>query len=144
MPGVVPAAEHLKSRLPWTMRWPVVTRFCTRSAKFVRADSDPEEVGKLLAAANPKIVAWFALCVFAGVRPIEAAKLAWTDIGAPSIRIHATIAKTRRNRFVPVLPALSEWLRLAHRNRDGLVGFFRAAGSERRSKQSATAPRLMG
>ncbi len=83
----------------------------------------PEQAEALLRVASPEIVAWFALGLFAGLRPMEAARLSWSDIGNTSIRIHATIAKTRRNRFVPVLDPLPEWLALAKRHRRGTIGY---------------------
>ena len=79
----------------------------------------PEEARRLLTAAHPSIVAWFALGLFAGLRPTEAAKLAWNDIGDKFIRVHASIAKIRRNRLAPILDPLPEWPALAKRKRTG-------------------------
>lgn len=80
----------------------------------------PRELLAVLAQVDPEWRAWVALGAFAGLRPEEIAPLArwgkpglaWEhfdwDFGV--IRLPAAVAKVRRPRIVPILPALSAWL----------------------------------
>ncbi len=86
----------------------------------------PEQVDKFLRSCSPRLVAHAALCALAGMRPAEAAKLTWQDIGATEIRVRPTIAKTRRARMIPISKQLGEWLACAWRRPEGIIGFSRA------------------
>lgn len=83
----------------------------------------PEQAEAFLRACSPRLIAHTALCLFGGLRPAEAAKLTWQEIGATEFRVRASIAKTRRNRHPPVSAQLAEWLSCAWRRPDGRIGF---------------------
>jgi integrase len=74
----------------------------------------PEEAQRLLANAEPAILSYIAIGMFAGLRSAEREELDWKDIHIedpdPSIDLSAKIAKTGRKRIVPILPALGEFL----------------------------------
>lgn len=78
------------------------------------------EAAKLLALAHrhvPKLTAWLALCLFAGVRPEEADAVTWgnvrLDADPPVAVIAAEGSKVRRRRLVPLPIAAQGWLRVA-------------------------------
>lgn len=64
------------------------------------------------ASTTPGAVPYFALCLFAGVRPAEAARLdlrsAWVD--GEHIRIDGKVAKGRAARVIEAEPVLRAWL----------------------------------
>ena len=64
-------------------------------------------------AAEPTLLATLALCLFGGVRPEEARRLAWEDVGDDYVTIEGHKAKTRRRRLVTITPQLRAWLELA-------------------------------
>jgi integrase len=68
----------------------------------------------LLNAAEPSVLPFIAIGMFAGLRSAERNELDWCDIhmeGAePYIDLSAEIAKTGRRRIVPIQPALREFL----------------------------------
>ena len=68
------------------------------------------------------MLAYFAIAAFAGVRPDEIRRLAWSDIDFAEnhIRIAAEHSKTRTRRFVELEANLVEWL-LPFRRQTGLV-----------------------
>ncbi len=72
----------------------------------------PEEVQALLRKCAPEIVAYVAICAFAGLRPSETASLDWADIHLETmqIEVRARHSKTRRYRLVSIQPNLTEWL----------------------------------
>lgn len=70
----------------------------------------PEEIGKLLKAAGPKILPFLAIGAFAGLRHAEIKRLDWSEIGEEYIEVKAAKAKTRSRRIVPVQPNLAAWL----------------------------------
>ena len=84
------------------------------------------EVEKLMAAAvkhdESQTVPYFALCLFAGLRPAEAKQLDWSRINLDTRRITvlSPTAKLRRRRFVDISDNLLEWL-LPHRQEQGGV-----------------------
>jgi integrase len=63
--------------------------------------------------AEPTLLATLTLCLFAGVRPEEARRLAWEDIGPDFVNVRAHKAKTRRRRLVTIMPQLRAWLDLS-------------------------------
>src|ERR1700736_4196212 len=73
-----------------------------------------EEAQRLLNAAEPSVLPFIAIGMFAGLRSAERNELDWCDIhmkGAePYIDLSAEIAKTGRRRIVPIQPALREFL----------------------------------
>ena len=79
----------------------------------------PEQAGQLMAAAvehrNGRFALYFAILLFAGLRPGEVERLQWSDIhladGAGSIRVHLGKKRGRRSvRVVPLSPILAAWL----------------------------------
>jgi integrase len=77
----------------------------------------PEEVRALLSNCAPELMAYVAICAFAGLRPSETAALDWADIHVDTmqIEVRARHSKTRRYRLVPIQPNLAEWLRCCER-----------------------------
>ena len=73
---------------------------------------------------------YFAIGLFAGVRPHEIGGLSPRDISDRYIEITARIAKTQKRRLVSVLPNLREWLRVS----EELPKKTNKSGSSKRSK----------
>lgn len=72
---------------------------------------------------------YFALCLFAGLRPnSEAHNLKWEDIDFDrgELFVPAAISKTGQERYVTMQPNLIEWL-LPYRRKSGPVCFSRPA-----------------
>lgn len=75
-----------------------------------------DECRRLLDAAQAhrkgKAVPYIAACLFAGLRPFEAARLRWEQVNLSDgeIRLEATQTKTKRSRMVSVCNALKAWL----------------------------------
>lgn len=59
-----------------------------------------------------KLIPYLSVLFFAGVRPMEAARLKWSDIDLESSEIHirAGQSKTRKARLVPISENLKSWL----------------------------------
>ena len=75
-----------------------------------------EETVKLLTTAlrlDPPYAKYFAIGLFAGVRPHEIERLKEKDISERYIEITAATAKCRKRRLVNVLPNLKEWLKVS-------------------------------
>lgn len=75
----------------------------------------PEEAAQLMAwiAQNrPRCLAWFALALYAGVRPEEGYKLKWSNVNleAGSLVIDAATSKVRHRRIVHLRPIAADWL----------------------------------
>jgi site-specific recombinase XerC len=78
----------------------------------------PEDAAKLMAAVRaecPRGLAWFALALFAGIRPEECDKLIWSavDLARGIVQVDAAAAKVRQRRIVSLQPAAIAWLRVA-------------------------------
>jgi integrase len=82
----------------------------------------PEEAKRLLDAAEPSVVPFIALGLFAGLRAAEREELNWRDIHLdgpePEIDLSAKISKLGRRRFIPIQPALKAYLEI-HRPASG-------------------------
>ncbi len=63
----------------------------------------PEQAAALLNGADPAVVPWLAVCMFAGLRASEARQLIWGDIDFAEnfIRVRAAVSKTRSPRAIP-------------------------------------------
>lgn len=72
----------------------------------------PEEMARLMAAADSKTLPVLALLGFAGIRPAEVERLDWSAINLADrvITIGADAAKTGSRRFVEIAPNLAKWL----------------------------------
>jgi integrase len=60
--------------------------------------------------SEPTLLATLTLCLFAGVRPEEACRLAWENIGPDYVNVQGHKAKTRKRRLVTITPQLRAWL----------------------------------
>jgi integrase len=82
------------------------------------------------------MVVWFALCLFAGLRPSEAQRLDWSDIDLDrnEIFVSAEVSKTPYERYVKLQPNLIEWL-LPFRQKSGQVHYSESA--YRRARKQA-------
>lgn len=63
-------------------------------------------------AQQPHLIPYVALCLFGGLRPLEAQRLTWSDIQGDFIDLSASVTKTRRRRLVTLNSTLRAWLRL--------------------------------
>lgn len=75
--------------------------------------------------AEPRMLAWTALALFAGLRPSEVDRIEWPairiDTDPPCAVVDGAASKTRRRRIVHLEPAAVAWLRFA-RDRGALLG----------------------
>ncbi len=73
----------------------------------------PDEITKLLAKANAKLLPFLAIGAFAGLRSAEIERLTWDKVNLVGgyITVDAAIAKTNSRRIVPILPNLKKWLK---------------------------------
>lgn len=67
---------------------------------------------KLLNAATPETLPYFALGCFAGLRPAELARLDWSEVDCTAglIEVRARKSKTASRRFVKIHSNLAAWL----------------------------------
>ena len=75
-----------------------------------------KEAAQLLRTAlelDPPLAKYFAIGLFAGIRPNEIDRLKEEDISERYIEITAATAKCRKRRLVNVLPNLKEWLKVS-------------------------------
>lgn len=75
-----------------------------------------EQAQRLLDACSDDVLPYYALALFAGIRPVELSKLLWSDINLDKRRIivRANVSKTRKNRRVDIpdnLASILEGLR---------------------------------
>lgn len=111
--------EFCRSR-GWIARNP-----CDRVTKITLEQGVPEVLtvrlsARVMVAARrhcPVALAWFALSMFAGLRPSEAERIGWdaVDWERRTVTVDAAASKVRRRRIVPLEPAAVAWLKLAHR-----------------------------
>jgi integrase len=83
----------------------------------------------LMEAASQKdpatgMVPYFAVCLFAGLRPEEAKGLKWEDIdlAQKQIFVRAETSKTRQDRYVTIEDNLWQWLTASRRKKGPIVG----------------------
>ncbi|MGI9114622.1 MAG: tyrosine-type recombinase/integrase [Chthoniobacterales bacterium] len=87
----------------------------------------PQELRLLLTHAPGRLLPFFAIGAFAGLRSQEIMRLDWSEIRFEQgfIEVTASKAKTASRRLVPLLPTLAAWL-LPLRQRTGhVVGYTR-------------------
>jgi integrase len=72
----------------------------------------PEELRKLIAAADERLLPYLVIQAFAGIRGREIQRLDWSDIDLEDgfIEISSEAAKTDVRRLVPIKPNLKAWL----------------------------------
>ncbi len=73
-----------------------------------------------LQTKRPDLLPLVALVCFAGLRPSEAARLDWNEIGDDYIRLPGSKSKTGRNRQIPIQKNLKAWLSQWRQN-SGLI-----------------------
>jgi integrase len=98
-----------------------------------------KECRDLLAAAEefePRMVPYFAICLFAGLRPTEAAGLDWRYINlvTKTITVRPEVAKKRRQRLVDISDNLLAWLTPHGRDSGGVV--FSRKGFEKARREA--------
>jgi len=73
---------------------------------------NPEELAKILAATEKRLLPAIAIAAFTGIRSAEIFRLDWSDVKMDQghIVVGADKAKTASRRIVPILPALEAWL----------------------------------
>ena len=86
----------------------------------------PAELVEIMNHAGERLIPFFALGAFAGVRHAEIQRLEWKDVRFDDgiIEIHAAKAKTASRRTVPIVDCLKAWL-LPRRKSSGLVCSYR-------------------
>jgi integrase len=72
-----------------------------------------EQARKLLKVSSPEMVPYWAIGLFAGLRPSEIRKLQWDDVDFEHGLITVRSAKTGRKRYVTMQPNLIAWLKSA-------------------------------
>jgi integrase len=72
----------------------------------------PSEFARLLENASAETLPYWAIGGFAGLRTAELERLDWAEVHFDSdlIEVKAAKSKTASRRFVPIRPALKEWL----------------------------------
>lgn len=102
---------------------------CERLEAVTVAKASPSvmsiaEITKILKwlKKNPRAMAWFALSAFAGLRPEEAEKTAWSEINFKEgwVRIEAQTTKVRQRRVIYPLPVAIKWLKVAKKLKSDL------------------------
>lgn len=76
----------------------------------------------------PEMVPYYAIAIFAGIRPAEVQQLDWSNINfeSKSIRVSPETAKKRRQRLVDMSDNLVAWL-IPYKQEKGLVAYSRAS-----------------
>lgn len=87
----------------------------------------PMEMRKLLSEAPTKLLPFFLIGAFAGLRSQEIMRLDWADIRFEQefIEVTAAKAKTASRRLVPILPALAARLLPLRQSSGHVVGYTR-------------------
>lgn len=62
---------------------------------------------------EPRSLAYFALALFAGIRPHELEGVTWEHVGATTVTISAAASKVRRRRIVHLNENAAEWMAFA-------------------------------
>lgn len=72
----------------------------------------PEDLQRLLAVADPRLLPALAIMAFTGLRTASVQRLRWENVkwGQSVIEIPAAIAKNGKRYLVPLLPCLAAWL----------------------------------
>jgi len=87
----------------------------------------PQELRLLLSHAPAKLLPFFAVGAFAGLRSQEIMRLDWSDIRFEQgfIEVAAAKAKTASRRLAPLLPVLAAWLLPLRKKSGHVVGYTR-------------------
>jgi integrase len=73
------------------------------------------ELIEFVRAHHPRLLAWFALALFAGIRPEECDRMTWSDVGRHSVTVDAAASKVRQRRIITLETVAKAWLRVARR-----------------------------
>ena len=94
-----------------------LTEAATEKGKRVEIFT-PAEIRVILNAAPPELLPVIALGAFAGLRPEEIRRLDWKQVNLlrGRIEIDAETSKTASHRYVPIPPALQEWIKDSAKN----------------------------
>jgi len=106
----------------WTLTnpVPVAKRAKNKTAKLAKGKAPavllPADVARFMNAVlteAPRMVPFWSLKFFAGIRDAEAARMDWSmiDMKAGEIHLPANVSKTGEARTVKILPNLAAWLR---------------------------------
>jgi len=101
----------------------------SKTRPYVMPVEDVDAVMRYAAANAPETVPYFALALFAGIRPQgELSRVTWADISFErnEIDIRADVSKTGDERFIEMSQNLVAWL-LPHRKAAGPIDAPRAA-----------------
>lgn len=85
----------------------------------------PEQAQSLMEFAmyrHPRSLAYFALALFAGIRPQELEGITWANVGATTVTVDAAASKVRRRRIVQLSENAIEWINFA-RETEALLPF---------------------
>lgn len=115
----------------WTLSnpVPVAKRAKNKTAKLAKGKAPavllPHDVARFMKAVftvAPRMVPFWSLKFFAGIRDAEAARMDWSmiEIKAGEIHLPANVSKTGEARTVKILPNLAAWLR-PHAATDGPI-----------------------
>ncbi len=87
----------------------------------------PQELRLLLSHAPEKLLPFFAIGAFAGLRSQEIMRLDWSEIRFEQhfIEVAAAKAKTASRRLAPLLPVLAAWLLPLRQKTGHVVGYTR-------------------
>ena len=91
----------------------VVSRIDSRTVKLDRPGIlSIEQVRALLNCADPAVLPYFALALFAGLRDAELKRLDWSavDFLTSYVRVSASVSKVGRERLIPIPANLKAWL----------------------------------
>jgi integrase len=94
-----------------------------------------EDAVVLLEKSSPEMLPYWAIGLFAGLRPSEIRKLQWSDVDLDDALITVRSGKTGRKRFVMMQPNLIAWV-ACYRKHKGpvapLINFRRQSEADRR------------
>jgi integrase/recombinase XerD len=96
--------------------------------KFLSIESCVSLLKEILKEENEPIRAYFVLCLFGGIRPEEAQRLAWKEqvkMDTGEIYIPAAIAKTKKDRIFIMPPLLKLWLQFCPEDKPLIPANFR-------------------
>ncbi|MFM8471350.1 MAG: hypothetical protein ACKODH_15550 [Limisphaerales bacterium] len=128
LPDLAPKTRnHYRAALKLFLGWAVKKDYLAPNHRLLAApsmerekltpgDTDhyrPDELRRLLSAADAELLPLLALGGLGGLRPEEAQRLTWEEIWrVPGhVEVKAGKAKTRRRRLVEMVPPLAPWLR---------------------------------
>jgi integrase len=94
-----------------------------------------EDARCLLEKSSPEMLPYWAIGLFAGLRPSEIRHLQWTDVDFDDAHITVRSTKTNRKRFVQMQPSLIAWLSRYRKHKGAVVSLidFRRRSEEDRA-----------